>query len=241
VEILETVILFTALTSIIVVSFSAAAGFALYQAVASETKYAVAVMTQLGEGVQSIAEGREAAVDIQFNYRYGALAYVNDTAISVELIDQQGHTITAYASSQYGRFEYVTPYTVYGSAPVQDKGNELAACVTSINDAVAVYHYSENGRTYALVQPQPVVNWQVNADGTVDVQILLVELAASASLLTRQGPLRLVYDATTHLNYAAITGPVKVHVTLGQNSRELSIGTGGSTVNVYVTIVKVVS
>jgi hypothetical protein len=240
-EILETVILFTALTSIIVVSFSAAAGFALYQAVASETKYAVAVMTQLGEGVQSIAIGRGGAAEIQFNYRYGALAYLNDTAITVELIDQQGHTTAVYANNQYGRFEYITPYTVYGSAPVQDKGNELAAYVTSIDDAVAVYHYSQNGRTYVLVQPQPVVNWHVNMDGTVDVQILLVELAGSTSILTRQGPLKVAYEATTHLSYAAMTGPVNVHVTFGEDSREVSIGTGGSMVNVYVAIVKAVS
>ena len=60
-------------------------------------------------------------------------------------------------------------------------------------------------------------------------------------MLTRQGPLRVAYGATTHLNYAAMTGPVNVHVTFGENSREVSIGTGGSIVNVHVAIAKAVS
>jgi hypothetical protein len=60
VQILEAVIVFTALTTIVVVSFSLASGFALYQAVAAETRYAVGGMTQLGYGAQSIADGREA-------------------------------------------------------------------------------------------------------------------------------------------------------------------------------------
>jgi len=130
---------------------------------------------------------------------------------------------------------------MYGSTPVQDKGNELAAFVTSTDDAVAVYHYSENGRTYVLMQPQPVVTWHAKADGGVDVQILLVELAGPAATLTRQGPLKFTYGATTYHSYSAITGPVKLRVTLGEDTRELSVGTSGGTVNVYVKIVKVVS
>jgi hypothetical protein len=238
VQILEAVIVFTALTTIVVVSFSLASGFALYQAVAAETKHAVGGMTQLGYGAQSIADGREATADLQFSYRYGILTYVNDTALRVILIDSQSHETGLY-SSPIGRFEYMTPYTIYGSSSVQDKGTSLAPYVTPLEDAIVVYHYSANGRTHAVVQPRPVIAWHVNTDGSVNVQIFIVELTRATPVLTRQGTLRLTYSTTTHTQCSPFTGPVKIRVTFGIDSQEVTIGTQGKPVYVYLKTVQV--
>lgn len=238
-QILEAVIVFTALTTIVVVSFSLASGFALYQAVAAETKYAVGGMTQLGYGAQSIADGREATADLQFSYRYGILTYVNDTAVTVVLIDSQSHETSLYSNPTFGRFEYMTPYTIYGSGPVQDKGTSLAPYVTTPEDAVAVYHYSTDGRTYVVVQPKPVIAWHVNTDGSVNVQIFILELTRTTPALTRQGTLRLTYSTTTHTQYSPFTGPVKIRVTFGTASQEVTIGTQGKPVYVYLKTLQV--
>ena len=239
-QIIEAVILFTALTSIIIVSFSQAASFAIYQATVFETKYAVGSMIQLGHGAQSIADGSEGTADVQFTYRYGVLTYLNGTAVTVELITQS-QTTTVYTNSQYGRFEYITPYTVYGSAPVQDKGSELTPFVTKPEDAVAVYHYSADGRTHAVVQPRPVVTWHMNSDGTIDIRIFIVELIREQPLLTRQGPVRLLYNATSYGETLALTAPFTIRVTFAGENRETTVGSAGATVRVYLKIVRVMS
>ena len=238
-QILEAVIVFTALTTIVIVSFSLASGFALYQAIAAETKYAVGGMTQLGYGAQSIADGREATADLQFSYRYGILTYANDTALTVVLIDSQSHETGLYSNPTFGRFDYMMPYTIYGSAPVQDKGASLAPYVTTPEDAIVVYHYSANRRTHAVVQPKPVIMWHVNTDGSVNVQIFIVELTRETPVLTRQGRLRLVYSTATHTQYSPFTGPVKIRVTFDIDSQEVTIGTQGKPVYVYLKTVQV--
>jgi hypothetical protein len=240
VEILETIILFTVLTSLIVVSFSAAASVASYQGVTSEAVYAGNIMAQLAYGIQRIADGQEASTAIQFSYRFGIFTYNNSTALTIVLIDQQNNTTPAYSNDHFARFEYASPYMMYGSTPVNDKGAESTAVYAStLDDAVIAYHFSANGTTHIIVETQPVVTSHVNADGTVDVQILIVELVRTEPLLTRQGYFVFTYTTESFAQYPPFSGPVTVNVTYAGTTKLLTVGTPGETVNVFEKIIQV--
>jgi hypothetical protein len=240
VEIIETIVLFTALTCLIVGSFSAAASLASYQAVTSEAVYAGNTMAQFAYGIQRIAEGQEASTAIQFSYRFGVFTYTNGTPLTIVLIDQQNSTMSAYSNDHFARFEYASPYMMYGSTSVSDKGTRsVAAYASTLDDAVIAYHFSANGTTHAVVETQPVVTSHVNADGTVDVQILIVELVRAEPLLTRQGYFVLTYTTTSFTQYSYSNGPIKVGVTYEGTTKLLTVGTPDKAINVFEKIIQV--
>jgi hypothetical protein len=108
-----------------------------------------------------------------------------------------------------------------------------------LDDAVIAYHFSANGTTHAVVETQPVVTSHVNADGTVDVQILIVELVRADPLLTRQGHFVLTYTTTSFAQYFYSSGPIKVGITYEGTTKLLTVGTPGQPVNVFEKIIQV--
>jgi hypothetical protein len=241
VEIIETIVLFTALTSLIVTSFAVAANVASYQAVTAESVYARNIMTQLAYGIQGIAEGREASTPIQFSYRLGVFTYNDQLTLTIVLTDPQGETnTTAYSNDHFACLEYASPHVMYGPTPVSDKGTMVAGAYTSIlGDAVIAHHFSANGTTYVIVKTQPVISSHVNADGTVDVQILIVELVRTSPLLTHQGYLVSTYTSTNFAQYSYLSGPVTVSVTYAGHTKLLTVGIPGRAVNVFEKTVQV--
>jgi len=81
----------------------------------------------------------------------------------------------------------------------------------------------------------------MNSDGTIDIRIFIVELIREQPLLTRQGPVRLLYNATSYGETLALTAPFTIRVTFAGENRETTVGSAGATVRVYLKIVRVMS
>jgi len=151
-EIVESVIVVAALLTIIVGATAGVWTHIQNQNRAAEVRYAVTVMSQVGDSIRDIVYGGRGEGEVVFDFKYGALQIVEEGGVFASLSISENRITLANIPYQY--FKYKVPFQVYGSERVYDVGTEVKPFVQSVASTNVVYHYSEKGDSYVIGKPQ---------------------------------------------------------------------------------------
>jgi hypothetical protein len=202
--------------SLILYGSASAYSYAIFQAKAGEVKYATGVMLQISEVTRSIISEGGGSASVQFGFRYGLL-----TVNSSDVFKVVANGETVYSEKRF-LIQYTMNYVLYPPQPIFDKGFELKAYYTDVDEGNIVYHQSLSGRTYITFEQRPVITTSTSGGLTI-LHILLVEFSPPiVPLALNSGPILLRFKDTTLKNGVYPSG-IQLLVQYGDQTGQINI------------------
>lgn len=156
----ETLIVVTALLTLVTIASGWAYVYTINQSKAGEVTYAINVMLQLAETIEGIVSHKGGSGTLQFDFRYGAIVSTTEVQHSVSVKINGASLPTVYGKTC--KLQYSIPFSAYPPTPILDRGTEVKTVYvvspTLTEDANLVFHYSELGRTFVAYDRRPIVS-----------------------------------------------------------------------------------
>jgi hypothetical protein len=205
----------------------------------AEAKYAVSLLTEFSDAVQSIGfEGQKAAY-VRYGFQYGGWQVADGGVTSVSL-SLNGGSQTLLAA-QHALLEYVGGYSAYGTTRIYEARSQDLALVPSPSQSIVIYSYSGGGYTYSVADPRVYAAYSSSGGSS---QVSVYVFVFSAPVL--QGPARALMTlsgAIQHDSYSLnvfTPDPCVLNAAVGEVNGNLTIPVSqGGTVQVDVYTVTV--
>jgi len=206
----------------------------------AEAKYAVSLLTEFSDAVQSIGfEGQKAAY-VRYGFQYGGWQ-VADGGVSSVSLSLNGGSQTLLAT-QHALLEYVGGYSAYGTTRIYEARSQNLALVPAPSQSIVIYSYGGGGYTYSVADPRVYAAYSSSSGGSAQVSVYV--FVFSAPVL--QGPARALMTlsgAIQHDSYSLnvfTPDPCVLNVAVGEVNGNLTVPVSlGGTVQVDVYTVTV--